>query len=105
MPLVTVVMRQGRSREYKRSILDAVHDSLVTAFQIPDRDRNQRIIEIEPGDLEHEGRAEDFVTIEMTVFPGRSPQAKKTLYREIVSRLQGLGIRGEDILITCLLYT
>lgn len=100
MPLVTIVMRKGKSREYKKSILDAVHDSLIAAFKIPDHDRNQRIIEIEPDNLEYpRGKSENFVTIEMTVFPGRSFQAKKALYREIVSRLHGLGIKGDDILI------
>jgi phenylpyruvate tautomerase PptA (4-oxalocrotonate tautomerase family) len=100
MPLVTIVMRKGKSREYKKSILDAVHDSLMAAFKIPDHDRNQRIIEIEPDNLEHPGgKTENFVTIEMTVFPGRSSQAKKALYREIVIRLRDLGIEGDDILI------
>jgi hypothetical protein len=44
------------------------------------------------------GKTENFVTIEMTVYPGRSLQAKKALYREIVSRLQKLEIQGDDIL-------
>jgi phenylpyruvate tautomerase PptA (4-oxalocrotonate tautomerase family) len=72
----------------------------MAAFKIPDHDRNQRIIEIRPENLEYPpGRTENFITIEMTVFPGRSLQAKKALYREIVSRLQRLGIQGDDILI------
>jgi phenylpyruvate tautomerase PptA (4-oxalocrotonate tautomerase family) len=100
MPLVTIVMMKGKSREHKKSILDAVHDSLMTAFKIPDHDRNQRIIEIEPDNLKYRsGKSENFVTIEMTVFPGRSFHAKKALYREIVSRLHDLGIKGDDILI------
>ena len=100
MPLVTIVMIKGKSKEYKQSILDAVHDSLVTAFKIPDHDRNQRIIEIQPDNFEYpKGKSENFVTIEMTVFPGRTFKAKKNLYKEIVSRLQDLGIKGDDILI------
>ena len=100
MPLVTITMIQGRTREYKKSILDAVHDSLVAAFKIPDHDRNQRIVEIQSDCFEYpSGKTDNFVTIELTVFPGRSLQAKKTLYQEIVSRLQRLGIQGDDILI------
>ncbi len=100
MPLVTIVMINGKSKEYKKSILDAVHDSLVTAFKIPDHDRNQRIIEIQPDNFEYpKGKSENFVTIEMTVFPGRTFKAKKNLYKEIVSRLKDLGIKGDDILI------
>jgi phenylpyruvate tautomerase PptA (4-oxalocrotonate tautomerase family) len=100
MPLVTITMIQGKTREFKKSILDAVHDSLVAAFEILDHDRNQRIAEIQSDSFEYPlGKTENFVTIELTVFPGRSLQAKKTLYQEIVSRLQRLEIQGDDILI------
>ena len=98
MPLVTISMIKGRKIEFKKLILAAVHASLVTAFKIPDHDRNQRIIEIEPDNLEYpQGKSENFVTIEMTVFPGRSIQAKRSLYQEIVSRLHRLDIQGDDI--------
>lgn len=100
MPLVTITIVEGKTRKFKKSILDAVHDSLVAVFKIPDHDRNQRIIEVPPGNLEcPAGKAENFITIEMTVFPGRSLQAKRALYQEIVSRLKRLEIRGDDILI------
>jgi phenylpyruvate tautomerase PptA (4-oxalocrotonate tautomerase family) len=93
-------MVEGKTREFKKSILDAVHDSLVAAFRIPDHDRNQRIIEIQPENLEYPpDKKENFITIEMTVFPGRSLQAKKALYQEIVSRLQRLEVQCDDILI------
>lgn len=99
MPLVTIVMMKGKSRAHKHSILEAVHQSLVLAFKIPDHDRNQRIIEIEPDNFEYpEGKTKDFITIEMTVFPGRSLQAKRQLYKEIANRLETLGIKGNDIL-------
>ena len=100
MPLVTITIAEGKTREFKKSILDAVHDSLVAAFKIPDYDRNQRLIEVLPENLEcPSGKAENFITIEMTVFPGRSIQAKKALYREIIIRLQRLGIQSDEILI------
>lgn len=100
MPLVTVTIIQGKTREQKKLILDAVHNSLVAAFKIPDHDRNQRIVEIQPDNFEYPpGRTANFVTVEMTVFPGRSLQAKKALYQEIVSRLQRIEIHGDDILI------
>jgi len=100
MPLVTITIVEGKTREFKKSILDAVHDSLVAAFKIPDHDRNQRIIEVPKENLAcPTGKAEYFIIIEMTVFPGRSLQAKRALYQEIVSRLKKLEIGGDDILI------
>jgi phenylpyruvate tautomerase PptA (4-oxalocrotonate tautomerase family) len=93
-------MIEGKTKKFKKSVLDAVHDSLVAAFKIPDHDRNQRIIEMQPENLEYPvGKTKNFITIEMTVYPGRSLQAKKALYREIVSRLQKLEIQSDDILI------
>jgi phenylpyruvate tautomerase PptA (4-oxalocrotonate tautomerase family) len=35
----------------------------------------------------------------MNIFPGRSIEAKRTLYQEIVVRLKTLGIQSDDILI------
>jgi phenylpyruvate tautomerase PptA (4-oxalocrotonate tautomerase family) len=100
MPLVTITMLKGRSKEIKKAILTDVHDALVKYFKIPDRDRNQRIIEIEPENYEFPSdRTKQCVTIELTVFPGRSLDAKRLLYKDIVERLEKLGIVSTDILI------
>lgn len=100
MPLVTVTMIKGKSKGFRKSILDVVHSSLVTAFKIPDHDRNQRIIEIDPDNYEFpSGKTVNYMTIEMTVFPGRSIEAKRTLYKEIVTGLKALDIPSDDILI------
>jgi phenylpyruvate tautomerase PptA (4-oxalocrotonate tautomerase family) len=100
MPLVTITLMKGKSKEFKKVILAEVHEALVAAFKIPGQDRNQRLIEIEPENFECPvGNTENFVTIEMTVFPGRTSHAKKGLYHEIVARLQKLKIPPSDILI------
>jgi len=100
MPLVTVTMIKGKPKEFRKSILEAVHFSLVTAFKIPDHDRNQRIVEIDSDNFEYpSGKSDNFITIEMNIFPGRSIEAKRTLYQEIVARLKTLGIQSDDILI------
>ena len=90
MPLVTITMIQGKTRELKKSILDAVHDSLVAAFKIPDHDRNQRIIEIQSDSFEcPSGKTENFITIELTVFPGRSLQARKLFIKKSCPGFKG----------------
>jgi len=100
MPLVTVTMIKGKQKEFRKSILDAVHFSLVTAFKIPDHDRNQRIVEIDSDNLEYSsGKSDNFITIEINIFPGRSIEAKRALYQGIVARLETLGIQSDDILI------
>jgi len=100
MPLVKITIRKGRSREEKRVLLDAVHTALVDAFEIPEGDRNQRLLEVEPDNFEFpEGKTKDYTIIEMTVFPGRSVEAKRKLYQNIVENLQKLNIQPNDVLI------
>lgn len=42
MPAVKIEIRKGKSDEYKKAILDGVHDALVEAIKIPDYDSRQK---------------------------------------------------------------
>jgi phenylpyruvate tautomerase PptA (4-oxalocrotonate tautomerase family) len=100
MPIVTISMRKGRTKQEKRKILDAVHDALVTAFKIPDTDRTQKIIEFTEENFEvPEGKTAKYTLVEIAVFPGRSREAKKELYRLIVEKLGALGVPANDVFI------
>ncbi len=101
MPIVRIEMLRGKSPEYRKTILNVVHQALVDCFKIPHYDRNQRIIEIDKENFEHpENRSEDYLLIEITAFKGRSNEAKKNLYQSIVDHLvQELGIARTDIII------
>lgn len=84
----------------KRALLDAVHTSLVDALKIPEDDRNQRLDEYAHDDfLVPPGRTDRYVLIEITMFPGRSLDARRNLYRLLVDRLAQLGIPETDIII------
>lgn len=37
MPFVRVEMRRGKTRGFKRALLDQIHEALVEAIEIPDR--------------------------------------------------------------------
>lgn len=100
MPIVRVEIREGKSPEYKKAILDGVHAALVEGFKIPDWDRMQLLYEL-PASRFEAGRKSDNVTIvTITAFAGRSREAKKKLYRAIVEKLAtSPGIVGADITI------
>ena len=51
-PLVKIEIRKGKSKEYKKALLDGVHDALVEAIEIPDYDRFQRLYELENDNFE-----------------------------------------------------
>jgi len=102
MPLVKVEIYKGKSEEYRRALLDGIHSALVEAIKIPDDDRTQRLYELEPSCFEKSGNKSDKVTlVEITLFKGRSMEAKKNLYRAIVRNLaKAPGISDRDIVIT-----
>ena len=100
MPLVKVSLLKGKSKEDKKALLDAIHAALIAAFKIPENDRNQRIFEFESENFEiPEGKTSNYILIEMDVFPGRSMEAKRKLYRTIVQNLHELNIQASDVLI------
>ena len=98
--MVAIEMQGGRTAEAKKALLDAVHDALVAAFEIPDDDRQQRVVEYPAENFEvPPGKSADHVLITIDVFPGRSARAKRELYAGIVGRFEGLGVDPLDVLI------
>lgn len=101
MPLVKIEIVKGKSIEYKKALLDGVHLALVEAFKIPDYDRLQRLYELDETCFEYPSAKTNRMTlISLTIFKGRSVEAKKKLYCEIVNNLaKKPGIPGNDIVI------
>jgi phenylpyruvate tautomerase PptA (4-oxalocrotonate tautomerase family) len=102
VPVVRVEIYRGFETGYKKRILDGVHQALVSSFKIPESDRNQLIYEIDEDHFERSAnKSKSFVLISITAFKGRSREAKRLLYQNIVSNLQSSpGIHPKDILIT-----
>ena len=101
MPLVKIETVKGKSSEYKKSLLDTIHSALVKSLGIEDWDRFQRIIEYDKDNFEiPEGKTDDFIIIELTLFPGRSKTQKKAVIETISFDLNAkLGIASTDIFI------
>jgi phenylpyruvate tautomerase PptA (4-oxalocrotonate tautomerase family) len=100
MPLVRVEIRAGWSHAEKARLLDAIHAAAVEALKIPDEDRTQILTEHAAEAFEiPPGKSERFTLVEVTMFAGRSLDAKRRLYRAVVRNLGGLGIAQFDVLI------
>ena len=101
MPLVKVEIYKGKSPEYKKGLLDGIHNALVTAFKIPLDDRNQRLYELDEENFERRtNKSTNFTIIEIVAFKGRSDIAKREFYKEIFQNLKiNLGIDKSDILV------
>src|SRR6266496_3749170 len=99
MPIVHVHVREGRPPAERQAILDGVHAALVEAFRIPAHDRNQ-VLHEHAADRFESAKGPQLTLVEATVFPGRSPDAKRALYQAIVRNLERApGIPPEAVLI------
>jgi phenylpyruvate tautomerase PptA (4-oxalocrotonate tautomerase family) len=47
----------------------------------------------------HPGRSEKYTLVEITAFPGRSPEAKHALYAAMIRNLEAIGIPPDDVLV------
>ena len=92
MPLVTLTVRKPKSAAFKRAVLDAVHGALVAAG-VPEKDRFQRVIELEEGDFVYDDRypdlasprGPDFVVVEILLSVGRSVKVKRKLLADLLA--------------------
>ena len=100
MPFAKIEVRKYRSADEIAELIDAVYQAQREALKVPEDDRQIRYIEHKP---EHfavpPGKTENYTFVEITLFPGRSLDAKRNLYRSIVRRFGQLGIAPSDIFI------
>lgn len=100
MPAVTIETRCQRSPLDESALMDAVHQALVHAFQIPTHDRDVRLIVHEPHRFACPPTLTEpalFTLISIDAFAGRSLEAKRTLYRTIVENLSALDIPANHV--------
>lgn len=80
--------------------MDAVHGALQRAFRIPPGDRSVRLVVYEPHRFAcppDTPRPDRYTRVSIDAFTGRSIDAKRALYREIVESLEPLGIPGDHV--------
>jgi phenylpyruvate tautomerase PptA (4-oxalocrotonate tautomerase family) len=103
MPWALIEVRRQWSREEETAIIDAVHAALVAAFRIPAKDKHVRLQVHEPHRFAHPptlAEPEYATLVSVDCFAGRSVEAKRRLYGEIVDRLEPLGIPRDHVSIT-----
>lgn len=100
MPLVSIDIRKGRTPAEKEQLIEALHAAFIEGLKILEHDRKYRLREYAPEDFcIPPGKSHRYVVVEATIFPGRSLEAKRRLYRAIVRNFGGLGIAPDDIFI------
>lgn len=92
-----------RTIEQHRQLLsDAIHAALVSALQYPPSKKFQRFIAINEQDFIYpDDRSHNYLIIEISMFEGRSTDAKKMFIRQLFQNIQAqCGISPQDVEIT-----
>lgn len=102
MAQVKIFGLRHRLEPVRAALSDAVHASVVAAFQHPPEKRFHRFFPLDPADFVFPGdRSDRYTVVEVSVFEGRSPDAKKALIRELYRRVPPpTGIAPHDLEIT-----
>ena len=97
MPNATIEIRRQYSREEETGIIDAVHAAMIEGLKIPEGDKTVRLVVHEPHRFPAPPGDERYTLVDIDLMAGRSLDAKKALYRAIVSNLKPFGIPGDLI--------
>lgn len=107
MPLTRISLREGKSPEYHKTLMEQVYLAMREAIATPENDRFATISEHKESCFNTSGdyggivRSNDLVIIQITLLAGRSVEQKKALYAAISMRLsKELGLREEDVFVS-----
>lgn len=95
MPAILIEVRTEHGPEREMALMEAVHSAMVEAFKIPATDRTVRLMVHAPHRMmffPHLEKPELFTQVSIDAFAGRSLDAKRHLYKAIVTNLEALGI-------------
>ncbi|AYB53412.1 tautomerase family protein [Ralstonia solanacearum] len=105
MPFLKFDIIQGRSEEQVRKLLDATHQAMVQAFDVPSSDRYQCVTQHRPGELVLEDtglgytRSNDVVVLTV-ISRSRTEAQKVEFYRLLAQNLQAsCGLSPDDLIV------
>jgi len=98
MPSTRIETRAGWIGDRHQSLVAAVQRALVEGIRIPERDRDIRILEypahaFAPPD----GKGDRYTIVEISLFSGRSIDAKRRLYEALVKELAVFEVAASDL--------
>lgn len=106
MPLVRISLPQHITAAQARHISDAVHDSMVSSFNVPADDRFQILSRHAPGELVCTpaylgiAHADALVFIQITCNEGRTLDMKKALFARIAGSIaEGGAVLASDVIV------
>jgi 4-oxalocrotonate tautomerase len=107
MPVTRIAIREGKTSEYKRALMDEIYEAMRETVNIADGDRFMTITEHGEDEFAYGAflgidRSADLVQVQVFWAP-KPVEAKLAMYRRIVERLgANPGVRPQDVLISVL---
>ncbi|WP_087003454.1 tautomerase family protein [Rhizobium sullae] len=106
MPLIKLHIQKGRSEAEVELLLDMVHEVMLSAFSVPERDRYQLVFEHQASHFRALDtglgfeRTQNFVLVEVVSRP-RSRTEKLSFYQGLAAQLEEkCGISASDIMVS-----
>lgn len=106
MPLMRIDLVEGRNESEIATISEAVHQAMLAAFNVPERDRYQIITELKPSRLVMEDtgldipRTDKRIMIQVITRP-RPRDQKQAFYRIVCEELEkAAGIASTDVMVS-----
>jgi len=99
---VVIYGRKDSLARHRAAMSAAVHEAIVVALEYPPEKRFQRFVGLDAEDFVYpEDRGRDYTIIEISMFEGRSEQAKRALIAELFARVEAAtGIAPHSVEIT-----
>ena len=106
MPLMRFDILEGRTDSELKTLLDAAHEAMLEAFNVPPGDRYQIVTEHKPSRMivEDTGldipRTKDVVVVQMITRP-RGKEKKQLFYKLLTEKLEAAcGIAPADVMVS-----
>lgn len=102
MPSTMIEVRREYSEAEEVALIDAVHDAVVAGFQIPPQDKDVRLVVHAPHRFACSPRLtqpEYFTLVTIDCFAGRSIDAKRALYSQMIINLKPFNIPADHVTI------
>ncbi|OEO28577.1 4-oxalocrotonate tautomerase [Devosia insulae DS-56] len=98
MPSTRLETRAGWIGDRHEQLIAAVQRALVEGIRIPEQDRDIRILEYPAHAFAPpNGKGANYTIVEISLFTGRSVDAKRRLYAALVNELGAYGITPSDL--------
>lgn len=98
MPHAAIHRRRGAKPQNRAALVEAVNRALIGVLGVAEDTHPVRLTEYDADSFLIPGSCSaDFTLVEATLFAGRTPETKETLFKAIVANISALGVAENDI--------